>query len=76
MCRPFASRFDPKAYLGAECSNQVPIYIAIVCFNVVTDLPILLLPIPTIWTLNMKRRQRILLGVAFLISSLYVPVTT
>ncbi|KAI3325958.1 hypothetical protein HD806DRAFT_532612 [Xylariaceae sp. AK1471] len=75
MCRPFASRFDPKAYLGAECSNQVPIYTAIVCFNVVTDLPILLLPIPTIWTLNMKRRQRVFLGLAFLISSLVFAAT-
>ncbi|KAI0601379.1 hypothetical protein F4775DRAFT_606489 [Biscogniauxia sp. FL1348] len=66
MCQPFESRFDPIAYGGPECRLQKPIYTAIVCFNVVTDLPIFLLPLPTIWSLNMKRSHKVYLVLSFL----------
>ncbi|KAI5927109.1 hypothetical protein F4810DRAFT_652345 [Camillea tinctor] len=68
MCQPFESRFDPVAYGGPDCRFQKPIYTVIVCFNVVTDLPIFLLPLPTILSLNMKRSHKVYLIVSFLLA--------
>ncbi|KAI1501430.1 hypothetical protein F5X99DRAFT_382442 [Biscogniauxia marginata] len=75
MCQPFESRFDPVAYVGPECRFQKPIYTAIVCFNVVTDLPIFLLPIPTIWSLKMKKSHKVYLVLSFLFACLVFAAT-
>lgn len=53
ICRPFSATFDMA--VKGECGNQVASYVAIGCFNVVTDLMVPLLPIPTVWSLKMPK---------------------
>ncbi|KAB5511577.1 hypothetical protein GE09DRAFT_685682 [Coniochaeta sp. 2T2.1] len=58
ICRPFAATYDPTIE-GAVCGNQVGAFIAIGAFNVITDVIILTLPVPTIWRLKMSGSARL-----------------
>jgi hypothetical protein len=46
-CKPIAAGWDVRLSVGAECINRPPIYITQAAFGCVTDLMLLLLPIPT-----------------------------
>ncbi|EFX05199.1 integral membrane protein [Grosmannia clavigera kw1407] len=46
ICRPFAATYDTD--VPGTCGNQVASFIAIGCFNIVTDVIIIILPIPTV----------------------------
>ena len=62
ICRPFRATYDPS--VQGECGDQIASFIAIGAFNIVTDLLILTLPIPTIWSLSMRLSTRVgILGV-------------
>lgn len=56
ICRPFAATYGA---VKGKCGNQVASYIAIGCFNVVTDLIVLTLPIPTVWSLQMPKMTKL-----------------
>jgi len=70
ICQPFAAAYDIK--LKGDCGNQVASYIAIGCFNVVTDLIVLALPILTVWSLQMPKMTKLGVTGIFLIGLLYV----
>lgn len=72
ICRPFAATYDPL--IKGECGNQVVSFIAIGAFNVITDVIILTLPIPTIWGLKMSSSARLGLSAVFLIGLMYVAI--
>ena len=70
ICRPFAATYDVT--VKGKCGNQVASYIAIGCFNVVTDVMVLTLPIPTVWSLQMPKITKLGQTAIFMIGLEYV----
>lgn len=68
ICRPFAATYDPR--IPGVCGSQVASFIATGSFNVVTDILILGLPIPTVWSLKMSVRAKLGLTGVFMIGLL------
>jgi hypothetical protein len=58
MCRPFAYNWD-KNIQGGHCIDKERVYTWISLPNIVTDVAMLILPIPVIWQLQMSRYQKI-----------------
>jgi hypothetical protein len=65
ICRPFAHTYDPT--VPGECGNQIASFIAIGAFNIITDVIILTLPLPTIWSLKMTTPAKLGLTGVFLV---------
>lgn len=55
---------------GAHCGNHRLLYIVTPIPWIVTDLAILILPIPMAWSLQMPRKQKIALTGVFLLGGL------
>ncbi|OCL09637.1 hypothetical protein AOQ84DRAFT_353935 [Glonium stellatum] len=66
QCRPFAAILQAKDYPDAKCIDELIILIVPSILNIVTDIIILILPISTVWSLQMSRRRKI--GVVAVIS--------
>ncbi|KAH7191181.1 hypothetical protein DER44DRAFT_815695 [Fusarium oxysporum] len=62
--------WDVRLSVDATCINRPPIYITQAAFGCVTDLMLLLLPIPTIFGLQMSARQKLGLVGLFAIGSI------
>jgi hypothetical protein len=56
-CRPFKKTWDVSVLEGS-CIDRTPIYMATAVLNMVTDIMLLVLPIPMIAKLQMPRRQK------------------
>ncbi|KAL2022202.1 hypothetical protein VTK56DRAFT_5812 [Thermocarpiscus australiensis] len=56
ICRPFRATYDPT--VKGECGDQIASFIAIGAFNIITDVIILSLPIPTVWSLKTSSRAK------------------
>lgn len=56
-CRPFMKNWD-VTILEGTCINRTPIYMATAVLNMVTDIVLLVLPIPMIVKLQMPRVQK------------------
>lgn len=69
-CKPIAAGWDVRLSIDATCIDRPPIYITQVAFGCVTDLMLLLLPIPTIVGLQMSIRQKLGLVALFAIGSI------
>jgi hypothetical protein len=69
MCRPFAFNWDKKIR-GGKCLNQWAIYSWFGLPNILTDVAMLLLPLQTIWKLQVSRNQKIGLSITFLTGSM------
>ncbi|KAK0714226.1 hypothetical protein B0T21DRAFT_386954 [Apiosordaria backusii] len=72
ICRPFAAVYTLELMPTAQCGNQVGSFIAIGAFNIITDVVILTLPIPTVWSLKTSKGNKIGLTVVFLVGLLVV----
>lgn len=57
LCRPLAYNWDTTV-AGGVCGNRNAAYIIAGSLNVVTDLIVMLLPMPNIWKLQMPVSQR------------------
>lgn len=69
ICRPFSANFGGEG----ECGDIPTAFISIGAFNIISDVVILLLPIPTVWSLKTRRQMKIALTCVFLVGLLYVP---
>jgi ABC-type sulfate transport system permease component len=69
MCRPFAYNWD-KNIQGGYCIDKWRVYTWISLPNIVTDVAMLLLPIPVIWRLQMSRNQKIGLTITLMTGSM------
>lgn len=67
-CRPVQGYWDKT--IKSYCINRGVLAIAVAGLNVLTDVVILLLPIPIIWHLQIALRQRFALSFVFLLGSL------
>jgi len=65
ICRPFPKIYTPT--IEGTCGDQIASFIAIGVFNIITDVIILTLPIPTVWSLKMSTTAKLGLTGVFLI---------
>jgi hypothetical protein len=70
ICLPVAKLWYPQ--LPGKCINQVATWIANAASTILTDLIILLMPLPPLWSLHLAKREKIGLTAAFGLGSLYV----
>lgn len=71
VCRPFAANWDPHIP-GAKCLNMQMVSSWSTLPNIVTDVGMLLLPAPVIWSLHTNLRTKIQLTFTFALGSLSV----
>lgn len=57
LCRPFKKNYILDT--PGECGDQPTAFISTGVYNIITDIAILLLPIPTIWALKTKRNVKL-----------------
>ncbi|KAF4472990.1 integral membrane [Fusarium agapanthi] len=69
-CKPIAAGWDVKMSVGATCINRLTIYITQASFGCITDVMLLVLPIPTVIGLQMSPRQKLRLVGLFAIGSI------
>ncbi|MCJ1459210.1 hypothetical protein MMC28_009587 [Mycoblastus sanguinarius] len=70
QCRPVAAFWDISLRHDATCQNSFWSYLISSLVHVITDLAILVLPIPLIWKLQMNRSQKLLLSAIFALGGL------
>ncbi|KAL1594363.1 hypothetical protein SLS60_010123 [Paraconiothyrium brasiliense] len=68
-CSPFAKNTDVTV-TGGECINKASLYIATGVLNIVTDIMVLILPIPMVLGLQMVRSRKIMLILLFSVGSM------
>lgn len=69
ICKPLAYRWD-KTIPGGSCGDIMTGYRWISLPNLVTDVAMLILPLPVIWGLQIGRSRKIGLTLTFLLGSL------
>lgn len=72
ICKPISYNWDFTTQKGS-CANTTVNCIVGAGINIVTDLVILLLPMPTIWRLKIPTRSKISLSLIFGLGFMYVP---
>lgn len=68
-CTPFARNVDVTVRKG-ECINKASLYIATGVLNIITDIMVLILPIPMVVGLQMVRSRKIMLILLFSVGSM------
>lgn len=68
-CQPFAKNIDVTVKDG-QCLDKVALYIATGVINIITDLMVLILPIPMVLGLQMQRSRKIMLILLFSLGSM------
>lgn len=71
ICRPFAFNWD-KAIPGGYCGNQVSSFTATGVINLVTDVAVLVLPMSSLYKLQMALYKKITLITVFGLGLVYV----
>jgi hypothetical protein len=69
LCRPFPFNWDRKIP-GGSCYNESLFYRWGSLPNIITDLAILILPMPMVWKLHTSRNMKIGLTLTFLTGSM------
>ncbi|KAE8368547.1 hypothetical protein BDV27DRAFT_40174 [Aspergillus caelatus] len=68
VCRPFSANWDGP--IPGNCGNKKVLYIWASFPNIVTDIILLLLPMPVLWSLNVSPRLKAGLTVTFAVGSI------
>lgn len=71
ICRPFAMNWD-QSIPGGKCGNQVLSFTITGVLNLLTDVVVLLLPMPYLYGLQMRTYKKVVLMGVFGIGLLYV----
>ncbi|RAK97902.1 uncharacterized protein BO80DRAFT_504364 [Aspergillus ibericus CBS 121593] len=64
-CHPIQRAWD--ASVGGTCLDQYTLYIATAVLNIISDVALILVPIPTVWRLHMPSIQKVGLLLMFMI---------
>lgn len=67
-CRPLATRWNPA--LGGDCINVTNYWRFINLANIISDIAMLVFPLPFIWKLHVSPPQKVGLTILFLTGSL------
>lgn len=70
-CLPVAFNWD-KTIVGGHCLNQPPLWYFMAGFTIVTDIAVLILPMPVLLGLHLPKRQKYSLMATFGLGTLYV----
>lgn len=70
-CRPFAYNWD-RSIPGGHCIDESAFYRFGSLPNIITDVAILVLPLPLVWNLQTSRNVKVGLTLTFMTGSLYV----
>jgi len=73
ICRPFAMNWDPTIP-GGKCGNQVLSFTVTGVLNLITDVMVLVLPLPYLARLQMELYKKLVLIGVFSVGLLYVPL--
>lgn len=68
-CKPFEANYNPTLP-GAKCIDKEAFYIWTSLPNILTDVVMLVLPLPIVWRLQNTKRVKIALTFTFLVGSL------
>lgn len=63
-CLPIAFNWD-KTIVGGHCLNQPPLWYFMAGFTIVTDIAVLILPMPVLRSLHLPKRQKYTLMATF-----------
>jgi len=67
MCLPYSQRFKVQPLPDNRCTASSSFFIVLSCFNVTTDMLLLAIPIPILWTLRIPLHRRV--GIFILLAS-------
>ena len=68
QCTPVAFEWN-KNIPGGRCFDQVAFYSWVTLPNIITDVIMLILPLPLVWSLNLPQNRKVGLTVVFLTGS-------
>lgn len=68
-CRPFSARWNLQLFVS-HCIDAPRYWQGMSVPNIITDLAMLVLPMPVVWRLKMPKRQKMALTGIFLVGSL------
>ncbi|KAI4704252.1 hypothetical protein J4E81_001317 [Alternaria sp. BMP 2799] len=68
-CKPFAKNIDVSVTEG-QCLNKAALYIATGVLNIITDIMVIILPIPMVLRLQMSRERKIMVIGIFSVGSM------
>ncbi|KAK6859568.1 hypothetical protein PG995_003204 [Apiospora arundinis] len=68
-CRPFSTHWAPPPVQAVHCWNKEAIFIWSTLPNIITDVIVLVLPLPIVWRLHTSTHMKGALTVTFLIGS-------
>lgn len=71
-CRPFEAQWAATAVQAEKCINKEKLYVWSTFPNIVTDVVLLVLPLPIIWKLHTSRQLKIALSGTFLLGGMLV----
>jgi hypothetical protein len=61
MCRPISAFWDLTIVATSKCINGYALYYTNAAINILTDLAVAMLPLPSVWGLQLPRKQKIAL---------------
>ncbi|PQE06817.1 integral membrane protein [Rutstroemia sp. NJR-2017a BBW] len=70
ICRPFAYQWD-KTIEGGTCGNQTLGILLVAILNLITDLIMVIMPMPMVWNLKMPRSKKLALMGMFGLGIMY-----
>lgn len=65
QCRPIRKYWDQS--IPGYCVSRDVVFAAMTCYNILADIYILILPMPLIYKLHMKRPKKLLVAATFVI---------
>ena len=65
QCRPLSTLFEEPKSANATCTEIVTLYLSSAPVNIITDLIILLLPVPVLKAMRLPKKQKIILHITF-----------
>ena len=68
QCLPIRSFWQHQ--IEHRCFNQNPFYLAVASLSLVSDIFILVMPMPMVWALNLSRQRKMGLSLIFLLGGL------
>ncbi|KAK2769501.1 hypothetical protein CKAH01_15194 [Colletotrichum kahawae] len=72
-CTPVQRNWQVVPYPGDECTLAVPNYLSLVVLNVTTDMCIVSIPLPLLWTVKLSIKRKLAIGV-LLCSGVFVMI--
>ncbi|KAI8296101.1 hypothetical protein K4K56_008113 [Colletotrichum sp. SAR 10_98] len=74
-CQPFHANWQVYPYPGDACALNIPNYIALAITNVTTDMMILYIPLPLLWSVQMPMARKIICSL-WLCTGVFIIIAT